>query len=42
MGCSASFLGAMVEEEIEAVKVAIEAIMEELGTPRTQVTVNGI
>ena len=32
VGCSVSFAGATVEEEIEGVKIAIDAIIREIGS----------
>ncbi|MCJ1387386.1 hypothetical protein MMC18_000229 [Xylographa bjoerkii] len=42
VGCSATFGGATVEEEIEGVKAAIEAILNELAALKQNIKVNGI
>ena len=41
VGCSATFGGATVEEEVEGVKAAIAAIMSELATQEQNLKVNG-
>ncbi|MCJ1439189.1 hypothetical protein MMC27_008580 [Xylographa pallens] len=42
VGCSATFGGATVEEEVEGVKAAIAAILSELATQEQNLKVNGI
>ncbi|KAL9123044.1 MAG: hypothetical protein Q9187_000395 [Circinaria calcarea] len=42
VGCSASFVGSMVEEEMDAVKLAVDAVMEEFNGEDRPVKVNGV
>ena len=42
MGCSVSFAGAMVEEEMDVIKSAVNAVMEELGGEDGRAKVNGV